>query len=87
MPEQPTNWRQLYSMAVILGAGFGLLLSVGGVPSAPDWPADWGSTTTSPLAGVLIPVAGGALVGLILAGAAHLGVRYQLRRRSGPRTG
>jgi hypothetical protein len=30
---------------------------------------------------VVVPIAGGALVGLALAAAAHIGVRLQLRRR------
>jgi hypothetical protein len=68
---------------VLLGAGFGLLLSLGVLPSAPEWPDGWGVNATSRWSAIVIPVAGGALVGLLLAGVAHLGVRYQLRRRSG----
>jgi hypothetical protein len=82
MLDATTNWARLYSMAALLGAGFGLLLSIGALPSAPDWPADWGVETTSPSRTLILPVISGALVGLVLAGVAHLGVRYQLRRGS-----
>jgi hypothetical protein len=82
MLDETTNWPRLYSLAALIGAGAGLLLSLGGLPSAPDWPAGWGMETTSSIATFVIPVAGGALLGVALAAAAHLGVRYQLRRRS-----
>ena len=84
MLDPGTNWPRLYALAVALGAGFGLLLSLGVLPSAPDWPDGWDMRATSRWSAIVIPVAGGALVGLLLAGAAHLGVRLQLRRRSGP---
>ena len=38
--------------------------------------------TKSRIATFVVPVAGGGLLGVALAAAAHLGVRYQLRRRS-----
>ena len=82
MPDERTNWPRLYAVAVSLGAGFGLLLSLGVPPSAPDWPGEWGLSPTSRIATIVVPVAGGALVGLVLAAASHLGVRLQLRRRS-----
>jgi uncharacterized integral membrane protein len=69
MLGEQTNWPRLYVMAVLLGAGFGLLASLGLLVWAPDWPA-------------VVTVAGGALTGLLLAAAANLGVRLQLRRRS-----
>ncbi len=81
MLDERTNWPRLYAGAVLLGAGFGLLLSLGVLPSAPEWPADWAMDSTSRVSTIVVPVAGGALVGLILAAAAHLGVRLQLRRR------
>lgn len=83
MLDATTNWPRLYSTAALLGAGFGLLMSIGALPSAPDWPAEWGVQPTSPARTLLVPVISGAIVGLVLAGVAHLGVRYQLRR--GPR--
>jgi hypothetical protein len=82
MLDPATNWPRLYAIAVLLGAGFGLLLSLGILPSAPTWPAGWGMDATSRWSSIVIPVAGGALVGLALVAAAHLGVRFQLRRRS-----
>jgi hypothetical protein len=81
MLDERTNWPRLYAVAVLLGAGFGLLLSLGVLPSAPDWPGDWG-VDSGPISTIVVPVAGGAFVGLALAAAAHLGVRMQLRRRS-----
>jgi len=87
MLDATTNWPRLYSSAALTGAAFGLLLSIGALPSAPDWPADWGAEAMGSVAALLVPVAGGAVVGLVLAAAAHLGVRYQLRRRSKPGAG
>jgi hypothetical protein len=84
MLDPETNWPRLYALAVLLGAGFGLLLSLGALPAAPTWPDEWDPNATSRWSAIVIPVAGGALVGLLLAGAAHLGVRFQLRRRPGP---
>ena len=72
MPDEQTNWPRLYVIAVVLGAAVGFVLSLGLLPSAPDWP---GPAT----------IAGGALAGLVLAAASHLGVSLQLRRRSSPR--
>ena len=69
MLGEQTNWPHLYAIAVLLGAGFGLLSSLGLLPSGPDWPA-------------VVTIGGGALTGLLLAAAAHLGVRLQLGRRS-----
>lgn len=83
MLNEHTNWPRLYATAVSLGAGFGLLLSLGVPPSAPDWPGQWSVGPTSRIAAIVVPTTGGALVGLVLAAAAHIGVRLQLRR--GPR--
>ncbi|HJR49462.1 MAG TPA: hypothetical protein VJ794_00065 [Gemmatimonadales bacterium] len=69
MLGEQTNWPRLYVMAALLGAGLGLLSSFGVLPSSPDWPA-------------VVTIAGGAAIGLVLAAAAHFGVRHQLRRRS-----
>jgi hypothetical protein len=84
MPSETTNWPRLYSLAALIGAGFGLLLSVGALPSAPDWPASWGVQPGSALVTIVVPVICGAAVGLLLAAAAHLGLLWQRRRsRSG----
>jgi hypothetical protein len=69
MLNERTNWPLLYGTAVLLGAGFGLLASLRVLPLAPAGTA-------------VVLIVGGALVGLILAAAAHIGVRLQLRRRS-----
>lgn len=70
MLGEQTNWPRLYATAVLLGAGFGLLASLGLLAWAPpNWPA-------------VVTIMGAALTGLLLAAAAHLGVRLQLRRRS-----
>jgi len=82
MLDHTTNWPRLYASAALVGAGAGLLLSLGALPSAPDWPAGWGSVTTGPIGTIVIPVAGGALVAVVLAAVAHAGVRLQLRRGS-----
>jgi hypothetical protein len=82
MPDERTDWPRLYATAMLLGAGFGLLLSLGALPSAPDWPAGWGAGPANPILTFVVPIAAGALVGLALAAAAHIGVRFQLRRRS-----
>jgi len=82
MLDERTNWPGLYASAVLLGGGFGLFLSLGMLPSAPDWPSEWGVEPTNRMLTIVVPVVGGALVGLVLAAAAHIGVRYQLRRRS-----
>ena len=80
MLDHVTSWPRLYAMAALAGAAFGLLLSAGGLPSAPDWPEEWSMAATSSVMVLLVPVAGGALIGLVLAAVAHLGVRTQLRR-------
>lgn len=82
MLDERTNWPRLYATAALLGAGFGLLLSLGALPSAPDWPTGWGMDSPGRMAMIVVPIAGGAVVGLVLAAAAHLGVRIQLRRRN-----
>ena len=84
MLDEHTNWPRLYATAVSLGAGVGLLLSLDILPSAPDWPGQWDMDPTSRIATIVVPAAGGALVGLVLAAAAHLGVRLQFRRRPRP---
>ena len=83
MLEEGTNWPRLYALAVLLGAGLGLFLSLAAPPSAPDWPAEWRVGATGPILSIIVPVAGGALVGLVLAAASHAGVRIHLRRRGG----
>jgi hypothetical protein len=68
------NWAQLYGIAAAIGGLFGLLVALGLLPVA-DGRGD-------PFAGRLLAVAGGVAVGVLLAAVAHLGVRWQLRRRT-----
>lgn len=68
MLDERTNWRGLYGVAAVLGGGVGFLGSLGVLPSAPHWPP-------------LVSIAGGVVIGVALAAAAHLGVTLQLRRR------
>lgn len=68
------NWGQLYLIAAAVGGLFGILVALGFLPVA-NGPND-------PFAGRLLSVAGGVATGLVLAAVAHLGVRWQLRRRS-----
>lgn len=82
MLQDLTNWRRLYGTAALVGAAFGLLLALGILPTARQWPGDWGFEAGSPVAAILLPVAAGVLVALVLTAAAHLGARWQLRRRS-----
>ncbi len=77
-----TNWPRLYCIAALIGAGFGLLLSLGALPFAPEWPGGWDIAETGPVR-IFVPIVGGGLVGVVLAGASHLGVTYQLRQRAG----
>jgi hypothetical protein len=83
MEERRTRWPTLYATGLLAGAGVGLLLSLAGSPAAPDWPTDWSVNETSRWNAIVYPVAGGAVVGLLLAAAAHVGMLLQLRRRSG----
>jgi hypothetical protein len=81
MTDENTNWPRLYGVAGLIGAGFGLLLGLGALPFAPD-SRSWGLEEMGPAGSLLLTVLVGGLVGVLLAGAAHLGVTYQLRRRS-----
>jgi hypothetical protein len=83
MEERRTRWPRLYATGILAGAGVGLFLSLAGSPAAPDWPGDWSANETSRWNAIVYPIAGGVVVGLILAAAAHLGAILQLRRRSG----
>jgi hypothetical protein len=87
MLDRITSWPRHYAAAALAGAAAGLLLSMGAMPSAPDWPDQWELGMRSGIAALLVPVVGGAVIGLLLAGAAHFGVRTQLRRDSRSRPG
>jgi hypothetical protein len=82
MIDENTNWPRLYGIAALIGAAFGLLLSLGALPFAPEWPGGGDMAQPGPLGRILVPVVGGALLGVLFAGASHLGVTCQLRRWS-----
>jgi hypothetical protein len=81
MPNQPLNWRRLYAAATLVGAGLGVLLVLGIIPKIPDRLAPWTRGVDHAVAMLMI-VLGCAVVALALAAVAHLGVHWQLRRRS-----
>jgi hypothetical protein len=81
-----TNWRLLYAAAFLAGAGLGLLVVLGALPAIPHQVTTWIRSSDKFLA-LLVLVIGGALVGLTLTAVAHLGVTWQLRRRSKPGSG
>lgn len=80
MLAEVTNWWRLYGIAALTGAVFGLLLGLGMLPSTLGAPVEWSVPTGSRAATVLLTLSAGVLVALLLASAAHLGVRWQLRR-------
>jgi hypothetical protein len=82
MLDENTSWPRLYVAAALIGAGAGLLLALNWLPYAPQWPEEWGIGSRSVLTLVVLPIAGGGLAGVLLAAAAHLGVRRQLNRRA-----
>ena len=75
------NWRRLYAVATLAGAALGILLALGALPALPDQLTTWMHSLDDEVS-LLVPVLGGAAVGLALAAVAHLGVRWQLRQRS-----
>jgi hypothetical protein len=77
--HEDTNWPRLYGVAALIGAGSGLLLALGILPFSPEWPEGWGLGELGSAGRILVPIVGGALVGVMIAGASHLGVKYQLR--------
>ena len=85
-PNEATNWRHLYAAAALAGAGVGLLVVLGALPAIPHQLTAW-IRGADKLMAWLVSLTGGALVGLALTAVAHLGVIWQLRRRSKPGTG
>lgn len=79
----PLNWGRLYLAATLAGAFLGVLVVLGAVPDTPEQLTTWMRGVDHEVA-VLVVVLGGAAMGLALAAVAHLGVRWQLRRRSRP---
>jgi hypothetical protein len=85
-PNEATNWRRLYAAAALAGAGVGLLVVLGTLPATPHQVTTW-IRGVDRLVAWLVCLTGGALVGLALTAVAHLGVTWQLRRRSKPGAG
>ena len=82
MRDDRLNWPRLYLAATLAGAALGVLVALGVVPEIPDQLTGW-LRTVNRMAGVSVLLLGGAVVGFVLAAVAHLGVRWQLRRRAG----
>jgi hypothetical protein len=85
-PNEATNWRHLYAAAALAGAGVGLLVVLEALPATPHQVTTW-IRGADKLVAWLVSLTGGALVGLALTAVAHLGVIWQLRRRSKPGAG
>ena len=79
MRLEHTDWRSLYAVGGLLGAGLGALVAGDLLPTVPEWPRGWGLASSNYLVAWMLPIAGGALIGLLLVAGAHLGIRYQLR--------
>ena len=78
--DQP-RWGRLYAAATLAGAGVGLLVLLGMLPSTPPQLTSW-IRSVDPEVAFLTLILGGALIGFTLTAVAHLGVRWQLSRRS-----
>jgi len=81
------SWRHLYAAASLAGAGLGLLVALGALPAIPRQVTAWIDSFDTKWVAVLVSLTTGALFGLAFAAVAHLGVTWQLRRRSGPGAG
>ena len=84
--EEPFRWHRLYTAAALAGAGAGLLVALGIFPATPPQLTAWVRSFDDELIGLVATMLSGAVIGLALTAVAHLGVRWQLRRRSGPRS-
>jgi hypothetical protein len=82
---EPFNWGRLYAAATLAGAGVGVLLVLGLLPAIPPQVTTWIRGVDDNVLAVLVPVIGGALIGLALTAVAHIGVAWQLCRRGKPR--
>jgi hypothetical protein len=86
MTGEPLKWGWLYTAAVLAGAGAGLFVVLGLFPATPPQLTAWIRGFENEIVALLLILLAGALIGLALAAVAHLGVIWQLRRRSGPRS-
>jgi hypothetical protein len=82
MPSETIKWPRLYAAATLAGAALGVLLVLGVLPAVPHQLTTWMRGVDDKVVVVLALVVGGALMGLALAAVGHLGVLWQLRRRS-----
>jgi hypothetical protein len=71
----------LYAAAALAGTGVGVLLVLGLLPAIPPQVTAWIRGVDDKVLAVLVPIVSGALMGLVLAAVAHLGVVWQLRWR------
>jgi hypothetical protein len=85
--HEPTNWPRLYQGAALAGAALGLLVALELLPAIPSQVTARLESFNSRSLAILVSVLSGALVGVALTAVAHVGVTWQLRRRSRPRTG
>jgi hypothetical protein len=76
------SWRHLYAAGAIAGAALGLLVALGALPAIPHQVTAWIDSFGTKWGAVLASLTAGTLFGLAFAGIAHLGVNWQLRRRS-----
>ncbi|HYF40531.1 MAG TPA: hypothetical protein VD930_12630 [Gemmatimonadales bacterium] len=79
---QPFRWSRLYKAAALAGALAGLAVVLGLFPATPPQVTAWIRNFDNELAALTATMLAGAIVGLLLTAVAHLGVSWQLRRRS-----
>jgi hypothetical protein len=70
----------------LAGGLLGLVIALGLLPATPPQVRTWLQSFDSRVVAVLVSMVGGTLFALALTAVAHLGVAWQLRHRSGPRT-
>lgn len=79
--DRPFRWRRMYAAAALAGAGAGLFVVLGLFPATPPQVTAWIRSFNNEFVALLATLLSGAVIGLLLTAVAHLGVRWQLRRR------